>query len=173
MSMMPVTVVRRSCFWRTSENSILLGTWVNDRATSAIFPYEPGEAVGDGEAAGDAVGEGDGEAVGDGDLGSPVVAGPVEGTGVVAGAVRSGGGGSYGPLSTADNTAAPTTATSKHTGASTSTRGTRTNGRTHPSKTYHNNVANTTSTATDTHHGNPRMNVPPWSPNCPIAGAPR
>jgi hypothetical protein len=133
---------------------------VNDRATSAISLYEPGEAVGDGDAAGDAVGKGDGEAVGDGDVGSPVVAGPGEGTRVVAGAVRSGGGGSYGPLSTADNAAATTTATSKHTGASTSTRGTRTNGRTHPSKTYHNNAANTTITATDSHHGNPRINRP-------------
>jgi hypothetical protein len=119
------------------------------------------------------VGDGDGEAVGD-DVGGPVVAGPEEGTGVVvAGAVRSGrGGGSYGPLSAADNAAATTTAASKHAGASTTTRGTRTNGRTQPSKTYHNNAANTTTTGTDSHHGCPRMNGPLKSPNCPIA-APR
>ena len=61
------------------------------------------------------MGEGDGEAGGDVDVGSPVVMGPVEGTGVVVvvGAVRSGrGGGSYGPLSAADNAAATTTAAS-------------------------------------------------------------
>ena len=102
------------------------------------------------------MGEGDGEALGD-DAGSPVVvAGPVEGTGVVVvrAAVRSGrGGGSYGPLSAADNAAATTTATSKHAGASTTTRGRRTDGRTHPSKTYHNNAANTTITGTDSHQG--------------------
>ena len=106
------------------------------------------------------MGEGDGEAVGDA-VGVPVVAGPEEGTGVVVGVVRSGrAGGSYGPLSTADNAATTTTATSKHAGASTSTRGTRTNGRTQPSKTYHNNAANTTTTGTDSHHGYPRMNGP-------------
>ena len=102
------------------------------------------------------MGEGDGAAVG-----GPVVAGPVEGTGVVVGAVRSGrGGGSYGPLSATDNAAPPTTATSKQAGASTTTKGRRTNGRTHPSKTYHNNAANTTITATDSHHGYPRINGP-------------
>ena len=102
------------------------------------------------------MGEGDGEALGD-DAGGPVVAGPVEGTGVVvvgAAAVRSGrGGGSYGPLSAVDNAAATTTATSKHAGASTTTRGRRTNGPTHPSKTYHNNAANTTITGSHSHHG--------------------
>jgi hypothetical protein len=123
------------------------------------------------------VGEGDGEAVGEAvgvPVGVPVAAGPVEGTGIVVGAVRSGrGGGSYGPLSAAENAAPTTTATSKHAGASTSTRGTRTNGRTQPSKTYHNNAANTTTTGTDSHHGCPRMNGPSRSPNCPIAAAPR
>jgi hypothetical protein len=120
------------------------------------------------------VGAGDGEAVGDADVGVPVVAGPVEGTGVVVGTVRSGrGSGSYGPLSAADNAATTTTAASKHAGASTSTRGTRTNGRTQPSKTYHNNAANTTTTTTDSHHGYPRMSGPSRSPNRPIAGAPR
>ena len=103
------------------------------------------------------MGEGDGEALGD-DAGGPVVvAGPVEGTGVDvvgAAAVRLGrGGGSYEPLSAVDNAAATTTATSKHAGASTTTKGRRTNGRTHPSKTYHNNAANTTITGTDSHHG--------------------
>jgi hypothetical protein len=124
----------------------------------------PGDGDADGE--GDAVGEGDGEAVGD--AGWPVVVGPVEGMGVVAGLVRSVRvGGSYGPLSAAENAVPTTTATSKHAGASTTTRGTRTNGRTHPSKTYHNSAANTTTTATDSHHGNPRMNGPPRSSNRP------
>src|SRR5215218_606204 len=135
------------------------------RAISSISLYGPGEAEGD------AVGEGYGEAVGDA-VGVPVVAGPEEGTGVVVDVVRSGrAGGSYGPLSAADNAATTTTVTSKHAGASTSTRGTRTNGRTQPSKTYHNNAANTTTTGTDSHHGYPRMNGPSRSPNCPIAGA--
>ena len=119
------------------------------------------------------MGEGYGEAVGDA-VGVPVVAGPEEGTGVVVDVVRSGrAGGSYGPLSAADNAATTTTATSKHAGASTSTRGTRTNGRTQPSKTYHNNAANTTTTGTDSHHGYPRMNGPSRFPNCPIAAVPR
>jgi hypothetical protein len=115
---------------------------------------------GPAEAEGDAVGEGDGEAVGDA-VGVLVVVGPVEGAGVVvAGAVFSGrAGGSYGPLSAADNAAAITTEASKHAGASTITSGRRTNGRTHPSKTYHNNAANTTTTAADSHHGYPRINA--------------
>ena len=104
--------------------------------------------------------EADGAALGDDAGDSVVVAGPVEGTGVVVvvgvvgAAVRSGrGGGSYGPLSAADNAAATTTATSKHAGASTTTRGRRTNGPTHPSKTYHNNPANTTIAGSHSHHG--------------------
>jgi hypothetical protein len=106
------------------------------------------------------VGEGDGEEVGD--AVRPVVVGPVEGTGVVVGLVRSvRGGGSYGPLSAADIAVATTTTASTHVGASTTTRGTRTNGCTHPSKTYHNSAANTTTIATDSHHGKPRMNGPP------------
>jgi hypothetical protein len=125
-----------------------------ERSGSSL--YGLGEGEGDGEAAGDAVGEGDGEAVS-----VPVVEGPVEGAGVVVVAVLSGrAGGSYGPLSAADNAAAATTAASKHAGVSTTTSGRRTNGRTHPSKTYHNNAANTTTTATDTHHGNPRTSRP-------------
>jgi hypothetical protein len=163
---------------------LLLGRWVNKgkkwngrvvspafcdysssptaRTSGSISPLRPSRTCttsislyGAGEAEGDAVGEGDGEALGDG-AGGPVVAGPVEGTGVVVvrAAVRSGrGGGSYGPLSAADNAAATTTATSKHAGASTTTRGRRTDGRTHPSKTYHNNAANTTITGTDSHQG--------------------
>ena len=61
---------------------------------------------GPAEAEGDAVGEGDGEAVGDA-VGVLLVVGPIEGAGVVvAGAVFSGrAGGSYGPLSAADNAA--------------------------------------------------------------------
>ena len=99
--------------------------------------------------------------------------GAVVGTGVVVvvGAVRSGrGGGSYGPLSAADNAVPTTAVTSKHAGARTSTKGTRTNGRTQPSKTYHNNTANTTTTDTDSHHGKPRMYGPSKSPNFPIPG---
>jgi hypothetical protein len=120
-------------------------------ATSSIPLY------GAGEAEGAAVGEADGAALGDAAGGPVVVAGPVGGTGVVVvagAAVRSGrGGGSYGPLSAADNAAASTTATSKHAGASTTTRGRRTNGPTHPSKTYHNNPANTTIAGSHSHHG--------------------
>jgi hypothetical protein len=95
-------------------------------------------------------------------VGGSVVAGPVEGLGVRMVAVPSGrcSDGSYGPLSTADNAAAPTTAASKHAGASTTTSGTRTNGGTNPSKTYHNNAPTTTTTGTDSHHGNPRINKP-------------
>jgi hypothetical protein len=66
-------------------------------------------------------------------------------------------GGSYGPLSAAENTAATTTAATKQAGASTTTSATRANGRTHPPRTYHNNAANTTIAATDSHHGNPRI----------------
>jgi hypothetical protein len=84
------------------------------------------------------------------------VVGAVEGTGVVVvGAVGSGrAGGSYGPLSASANAVPTTTVTSKHAGVSTTTSSTRTNGRTHPSKTYHhNNAAITTISATDSHHG--------------------
>jgi hypothetical protein len=66
-------------------------------------------------------------------------------------------GGSYGPLSAAENTAATTTAATKQAGASTTTSATRATGRTHPPRTYHNNAANTTIAATDSHHGNPRI----------------
>jgi hypothetical protein len=83
--------------------------------------------------------------------------GAVEGTGVVVvGVVRSGlcSGGSYGPLSATVNAVPTTTVTSKHAGVSTTTSSTRTNGRTHPSKTYHhNNAAITIISATDSHHG--------------------
>jgi hypothetical protein len=84
------------------------------------------------------------------------VVGAVEGTGVVVvGAVRSGrAGGSYGPLSATPNAVPTTAVTSKHAGVSTTTSSTRTNGRTHPSKTYHhNNAAITIISATDSHHG--------------------
>lgn len=117
------------------------------------------------------MGEGDGEAVGD--AVRPVVVGSVEGTGVVVGLVRSVRGGSYGPLSAADIAVATTTTASTHIGASTISKGTRTNGRTHPSKTYHNSAANTTTIATDSHHGKPRMNGPPKLCHPPIARAPR
>jgi hypothetical protein len=74
---------------------------------------------------------------------------------VVVGAVRSGrAGGSYGPLSATANAVPTTAATSKHAGVSTTTSSMRTNGRTHPSKTYHhNNAAITIISATDSHHG--------------------
>ena len=92
--------------------------------------------------------------------GAGVVVGAVVGTGVivvvvvVVGAVRSGrGGGSYGPLSAADNAVPTTAATSKHAGARTTTKGTRTNGRTQPSKMYHNNAAIPIISASDSHHG--------------------
>jgi hypothetical protein len=84
------------------------------------------------------VGEGDGEALGDTN-GVTVVAGPVEGTGVVVvgRTVRSGrAGGSYGPLSAADNTTPTTTAARKHAGASTTTRvGALTDAPTHRRRT--------------------------------------
>ena len=110
-----------------------------------------------GEAVGDAVGEG--EAVGDGEavrsVVSLVVSGPLGGAGVVVGSVRSvvRGGGSYGPLSATDSVIATTTIAAVATGVSTTTRGTRTNGRTRPSKTYHNNPATTTITPATSHLG--------------------
>jgi hypothetical protein len=103
------------------------------------------------------VGDADGEALGDGveaGVGVPVVVGPVEGAGVVVGAVRSGRrGGSYGPLSAVDNATPTTSATRKHAGASTITNSRRFHGRTHSSRTYHNNPANTTIAATESHDG--------------------
>jgi hypothetical protein len=119
-----------------------------------------GEAEGDGEAVGDAVGEG--EAVGDGEAVRSVVSSnfsrPLEGAGVVvvvgsARLVVVRGGGSYGPLSATDSVI-PTTATaSVTTGVSATTSGRRTNGRTRPSKTYHNNPATTTITPATSHMG--------------------
>jgi hypothetical protein len=110
-----------------------------------------------GEAVGDAVGEG--EAVGDGEairsVGSLVVSGLLEGMGVVVvGSVRSViRGGSYGPLSATDSVIATTTIAAVATGVSTTTSGTRTNARTRPSKTYHNNPATTTITPATSHLG--------------------
>jgi hypothetical protein len=142
------------------RHSQVASSRLSDRAILLISVYGLGEGEGDGEAAGDAVGEGDREVVGDA-VGGSVVAGPVEELGVRMVAVPSGrADGSYGPLRTADNAAAPTTAASKHAGASTTTSGTRTNGGTNPSKTYHNNAPNTTTTGTDSHHGNPRISRP-------------
>jgi len=123
----------------------------------APCPYGLGEAVGDalgeGEAVGDAVGEG--EAVGDGEAVGSVVSGPLEGAGVVVvGSVRSVvSGGSYGPLSATDSVIATTTRAAVATGVSTTTSGTRTNGRTRPSKTYHINPATTTMTPATSHLG--------------------
>ncbi len=107
------------------------------------------------------MGEGDGEAegeeVGDGFSVRSVVSGSVEGMGVdvVVGSVRSVVriGGSYGPLSDTDNVIPTSTAATATTGVSTTTRGTRTNGRTRPSKKCHKSTATTTSTAAGIHHG--------------------
>jgi hypothetical protein len=122
---------------------------------------EEGVGVGEGE------GVGVGEAVGDGFPVRLVVSGSVEGTGVVAlvGSVRSvvRGGGSYGPLSATDSVIPTSAAVIATTGVSATTRGTRANGRTHPSKKYHNSTATTTSTPTTSHHGCPniRAHYPP------------
>ncbi len=113
--------------------------------------------MGKGEAVGDAVGEavGDGEAIRS--VVSSVVSGLLEGAVVVVGSVCSvvRGGGSYGPLSATDSVIATTTAAAVATGVSTTTRGTRTNGRTRPSKKYHNSTATPASTAATSHHGYP------------------
>jgi hypothetical protein len=87
-----------------------------------------------------------GEAVGDGDALRSVVSPPLPGAGVVPEVVGSVrwvvcSGGSYGPLSAADIVIATTTTTSVTSGASATTSGTRTNGRTHSSKKYHNSPA--------------------------------
>jgi hypothetical protein len=82
-----------------------------------------------------------GEAVGGGEVVrwvvSSVVLGFLEGMDVaVVGSARSvvRGGGSYGPLSATDSVIPTTTAAIATTGVSATTRGTRANGRTHPSK---------------------------------------
>jgi hypothetical protein len=125
--------------------------------------------VGEGEGLGE---EGVGDAV------RPVVAGPVvEGTGVVvAGALRSGVvciGGSYGPDNAEDNAVATATAASTHAGASTTASGSCCVGCTRPPRAYHKSVANTISTAPNSHQGYPRMNGPTSDPpNRSIARAP-
>jgi hypothetical protein len=107
---------------------------------------------------------GEGEAVGDGEAVRSVVfsvfSGPLEGAGVVVvgfdrSVVR--GGGSYGPLSATDNVIPTTAAASVTTGVSATTSGRRTNGRTRPSKTYHNSTATPASTAATSHHGCPNI----------------
>ena len=129
-----------------------------------------GEADGDGEAEGEGEAEGDvveeGEAVGDGEalrsVVSSVVSGSLEGMGVVVvSSVRSvvRGGGSYGSLSATDSVIPTTAAAITTTGVRATTRGTLANGRTHPSKKYHNSAATTISTAATSHHG------------CPIIGS--
>jgi hypothetical protein len=104
-----------------------------------------------------------GEAVGDGEAlrsGFSLVffSAPLEGTGVVVvvGSVRSvvvRGGGSYGPLSATDSVIPTSAAAAVTTGVSTTTSGTRTNGRTRPSKTYHNNPPTTTIAPAISHLG--------------------
>jgi hypothetical protein len=99
--------------------------------------------------------------VGDAEVVSSVVSGPVVGVGVVVmvGSVSSVDpvGGSYGLVNTADNARPTIIAANTNTGASTATKGTRRNGRTHPSMKYHRSAATTTSTATASHHGYPRV----------------
>jgi len=113
---------------------------------------------------------GEGEAVGDGEavrsVVSSLISGPFEGMGVaVVGSVRSVvRGGSYGPLSATDSVIPTTTAAIATTGVSITTKGTRANGRTRPSKTYHKSVAITTSTAATNHHGYPNIGAI-YSPN--------
>jgi hypothetical protein len=111
---------------------------------------------------------GEGEKLGDGEAARSVVSsvfsGPLEGAGVVVvGSVRSVvcGGGSYGPLSATDSVIPTTAAASVTTGVSATTSGTRNNGRTHPSKTYHNSTATLASTAATSHHGCPKIIGPP------------
>jgi hypothetical protein len=86
----------------------------------------------------------------------------------VAGSVRSGvRGGSYGPLSTTDIVIPTTAAAVVTTGVSTTTRGTRTNGGTRPSKTYHNSTATMTSIPATSHHGCPNIRST-YPPNTPL-----
>ena len=136
-------------------------------------PYGLGEAEGEGEAegAGEAEGVGEGAAVGDGfavssvfsSVFSSVLSGLLEGMGVaVVGSVRSVvRGGSYGPLGATDSVIPTSAAVSVTTGASATTSGTRANGLTRPSKTYHNSMATsmatTARTAGNTHHGCPNI----------------
>ncbi len=112
--------------------------------------------------------------MGDAEVVSSVVSGPVVGAGVVVvGSVSSVDpvGGSYGLVNTADNARPTIIAANTNTGASTATRGTRRNGRTHPSMKHHRSVAATPSTATASHHGYPRtINRPPCYPAPPIDG---
>jgi hypothetical protein len=165
----PPSLTPRSLFWGRG----LASTYSQPRPLIELQPLSrlygrgeaegEGEAEGDGEAVGDAVGEG--EAVRDGEgirwVVSSVVSGPLEGMGVVAVTgsvcllvVR---GGSYGPLSATDNVIPTTAAASVTTGVSATTSGTRTNGRTRPSRTYHNSTATPASTAATSHHGCPNI----------------
>ena len=115
---------------------------------------------------------GEGEALGYGEavrsVVSSVVSRPLEGAGVVvvgfdSSIVR---GGSYGPLSATDSVIPTTTIAAVATGVSATTSGTRTNGRTHPSKTYHNNPATATITPATSHHSCPNIK-PAYPPNTP------
>jgi len=106
---------------------------------------------------------GEGEAIGDGEAVRSVFSffsEPLGETGVaVVGSVRSvvRGGGSYGPLSATDSVMPTTAAAIVTTGVSATTKGTRANGRTHPSKKYHNSTATTASTPATSHHGCPNI----------------
>lgn len=100
------------------------------------------------------MGDEEGEWFGD-DVGVTEVAGPVVGPGVVVAEVRSDRreGGSYVSLSATDNAIATAAAATKDTGASIAARATRVDGRTRPPMTCHHNAANTSTAATDNHHG--------------------
>ncbi len=138
-------------------------------ALPAFRLYGLGDAEGDAEAEDDGEGDdvGEGEAVsadGEADRSvvssvvSSVLSGPLEGAdvAVVGCSVRSIlRGGSYGPLSATESVIATTATTIVTTGVSTTTRGIRANGRTHPSKKYHNSTATTNSTPATSHHGCP------------------
>ena len=64
--------------------------------------------------------------------------------------------GSYVLVNKADNAIPTIIAANTNTEVSSATRGTRRDGRTHPSMKYHSRAATTTSTATASHHGYPR-----------------
>jgi hypothetical protein len=156
-------MLNRSCAGEALRTILasLLGLLPAPRPYGFGEAEDDGEAEGVGEAEGDAVGEG--EAVGGGEdfrsVVSSVALGFLEGMGVVAAveSVRSVvcGSGSYGPLSATDSVIPTSAAAIATTGVRTTTRGTRTSGRTHPSKMYHSSTATTTSTAATIHHGYP------------------
>ena len=127
-------------------------TWL--ATTSRLY------GLGEAEGLADGVGEAEDEADEDEEVVTSVVPVPVEGVGdvVTVGSVSwvVSAGGSYVLVNKADNAIPTIIAANTNTGASTATKGTRRNGRTHPSMKYHSRAATTTSTATASHHGYPR-----------------